>query len=328
MSRHPAKTRAYKDTTAQQLRSFYETARLGSFAAAAESLGLAGPTVWQQVRALEREFGEPLLEPHGRGCHLTEAGQVLANLVGPLVSGLATLKRRFAEARAREAPRLVVATTPRILAEDLPECVAEFRAASPDVRLVMKELWDERILALVESGEVDAGLLHSQTPDLVRRNPRLEFEPIYDVDIALITPADHPLAGRRRVRPVDLRGYALVNGLWAMPDLSVTAVLDKAGVLPSQPHVVEAHFTATVCRYVEMGFGIGLIFAPRGRKMHAGLHERVMSRDFGRTSVYQVRRRGAPPLQSVLDFMAVVRARLHRPPDARRARKDDRADAE
>ena len=83
MGRLSAKSRVYKDTTAQQLRSFHETARLGSFSAAAKSLGLANPTVWQQVRALELDFGEPLLEPRGRGCHLTEAGRLLADLIGP-----------------------------------------------------------------------------------------------------------------------------------------------------------------------------------------------------------------------------------------------------
>src|SRR5262252_8234799 len=99
MAGNPPKPRAYKETTIQQLRSFYETAHLGSFVAAAASLGLANPTVWQQVRALERDLGVRLLEPDGRGCRLTEDGAVLAQLVGPLVSGLASLKRRFREAR-------------------------------------------------------------------------------------------------------------------------------------------------------------------------------------------------------------------------------------
>ena len=88
MARHPAKTRAYKDSSAQQLRSFCETARLGSFAAAAAHLGLANPTVWNQVRALEREFGEALFERHGRGSRLTEAGEVLAARAAQALSSL------------------------------------------------------------------------------------------------------------------------------------------------------------------------------------------------------------------------------------------------
>jgi DNA-binding transcriptional LysR family regulator len=130
MSTH-AKSRAYKDTTAQQLRSFHETARLGSFTAAATALGLANPTVWQQVRALERDLAVRLLEPVGRGCRLTEDGKLLAELVGPLVSSITTLKRRFHEARGRQTTRLVVATTPRIFAEDLPDAVLEFRRRFP-----------------------------------------------------------------------------------------------------------------------------------------------------------------------------------------------------
>ena len=55
--RHP-----YKEVRLQQLRSFCETARLGSLAAAAQALGLAEPTVWEQVHALERQFAAKLVE--------------------------------------------------------------------------------------------------------------------------------------------------------------------------------------------------------------------------------------------------------------------------
>ena len=60
---HPrAKARSYKEITLQQLRSFGETARLGSLAAAAKSLGLTHPTVREQVLSLERDFQVTLAE--------------------------------------------------------------------------------------------------------------------------------------------------------------------------------------------------------------------------------------------------------------------------
>jgi DNA-binding transcriptional LysR family regulator len=61
----------YKDLTLHQLRSFCETARRGSLTAAATALGLAHPTVWKQVHALEMAFGVALVEPHVRGCTLS-----------------------------------------------------------------------------------------------------------------------------------------------------------------------------------------------------------------------------------------------------------------
>jgi molybdate transport repressor ModE-like protein len=319
MTRQPAKSRAYKDSAAQQLRSFCATARLGSISAAAAHLGLANPTVWQQIRALEREFGEPLFAPHGRGSRLTEAGQLLADLTSPLVAGLATVKQRYQEARARQITRLTVATTPRILLEDLPECVIEFRDRYPDAPLTLKEMFDDQVHAQIEAGEADLGLVQSRSGDLLDPSavsPWLEFEPLYQVDVVLITPKDHPLARRRRVQPRDLTGYPLVNVPRALMEPEAIAMLEEARANHSQPQLVEAFFTSSVCRYVELGFGIGLIPVIPGRPRAVRLHERVMSRYFGRPTIYQVRRKGTLVGQSAAAFTAIARARLHRPPTA------------
>jgi molybdate transport repressor ModE-like protein len=316
MARHPVKTRAYKDSTAQQLRSFCETARLGSISAAAAHLGLANPTVWQQIRALEREFGEPLLKPHGRGSRLTEAGQLLADLTSPLVAGLAAVKQRYHEARARQMSRLTVVTTPRILLEDLPECVLEFRSRYPDTPLTLKEMFDDQVHAQVEAGEADLGLVQSRSREVLNPlavSPWLEYEPLYEVDVVLITPEDHPLARRRRVLPCDLASYPLVNLPRALLEPEAIAMLEKARVNQPQPQIVEAFFVSTVCRYVELGFGIGLIPVIPGRPRAVTLHERVMSRHFGRPTIYQLRRKGTLVSRAAAAFTAIVKARLRRP---------------
>jgi DNA-binding transcriptional LysR family regulator len=318
MARHPLKTRAYKDSTAQQLRSFCETARLGSIAAAAAHLGLANPTVWHQVRALEREFGEPLFISHGRGSRLTKAGKLLAELTSPLVAGLATLKQRYQEARSREMTRLTVATTPRILLEHLPECVLEFRSQYSDAPLTLKEMFDDQVHAQVEAGEADLGLVMGRSGDLLDPSavsPWLEFEPLYELDVVLIAPKDHPLARQRRIQPRDLTGYPLVNmPRTLIPDPEVFALLEKARVSQSQRQLVEAFFTSSVCRYVELGFGIGLVVLVPGHQPAATLHERVMSRYFGRPTVYQVTRKGALVGQASIAFTAIIKARLNGPP--------------
>jgi molybdate transport repressor ModE-like protein len=317
MARHPAKTRAYKDSTAQQLRSFCETARLGSISAAAAHLGLANPTVWHQVRALEREFGEPLFERHGRGSRLTEAGKLLADLTRPLVAGLATVKERYQEARARHVTRLTVATTPRILLEHLPECVVEFRSRYPDAPLTLKEMFDDQVHAQVEAGEADMGLVLSRNGDLVDPSavsPWLEFEPLYELDVVLITSKDHPLARRRHVQPRDLTGYPLVNVPRSLMEPEAIAMLEKARASQSQPHLVEAFFTSSICRYVELGFGIALVALIPGHQAATTLHERVMSRYFGRPTIYQLTRKGTLVGQAATTLTAIIKARLHRPP--------------
>ena len=47
----------FKELRLQQFRGLQAIIRLGSFSAAARDLGLTKASVWQQVRALEEEFG-------------------------------------------------------------------------------------------------------------------------------------------------------------------------------------------------------------------------------------------------------------------------------
>ena len=46
----------YKELRLGQLRAFCECVRYHSFTAAARALGLSHASIWQQIRALEREF--------------------------------------------------------------------------------------------------------------------------------------------------------------------------------------------------------------------------------------------------------------------------------
>src|SRR5437016_5195113 len=117
---------AYKEIKVQQLRSFCETARLGSLTAAAASLGLAQPTVWEQVHSLEHLLGSKLIERHAYGCRLTEAGRLLLEYAAPLVAGIDSLPRTVKEAQEQKETWLTIAATPRILVEDVPQAVVEF----------------------------------------------------------------------------------------------------------------------------------------------------------------------------------------------------------
>src|SRR5947209_3359307 len=90
----------YKEIQLSQLRSFCLAATEGNFTAAAQALGLSPSTVWQQVRALERQFRARLLRRQGRAVELTDEDRQLLELVQPHVSGLDSLGRAFEARRA------------------------------------------------------------------------------------------------------------------------------------------------------------------------------------------------------------------------------------
>ena len=60
-----------------QLQLFLTTYAAGSLTAAADAVGLAQPSVSEQIRLLERSVGAPLFHRVGRGVVPTEAAEAL-----------------------------------------------------------------------------------------------------------------------------------------------------------------------------------------------------------------------------------------------------------
>src|SRR6476619_786706 len=63
----------------RRLHLLLELSRLGSMREVADTHGLTTSTVSQQIAALAREVGTPLVEPEGRRVRLTPAGRRLAD---------------------------------------------------------------------------------------------------------------------------------------------------------------------------------------------------------------------------------------------------------
>ncbi len=308
MPRRPG--RAYKEITLQQLRSFCETVRLGSLTAAADSLGLARPTVWKQVHALEHHLGVQLVEPHTRGCQATEAGRSLAEIASPLVTGIGSIKQVLQSSRSPRELHLSVASSSRLLIEDLPTCVVECERRFPHIRLILNEMRADHVEAVVASMQADLGLAAiAADPD----NPWLHFEPCYQLDVLLVTPRDHPLARKRRVAVGDLAAFPLVNSPTSFANKDLARTLERLGLFQTQPRRVGAQSPAVIRRYVAMGYGIGLIATSPLHQPDQELHERSMADDLGRLTVYAIRRKGAIHSEASREFVAIVQAILGRP---------------
>lgn len=307
MARPPAKRRPYKELTFQQLRSFSETARLGSLAAAAKAIGLTHPTVREQVLALQSEFRVKLVEPHGRGCRLTPEGRMLAELIAPIINSTAALRQRFEQIRTTAVTRLVVASTPRIFQEDLPQPIERFLAAEPRVRLTFLELRDGQIAEAIEAGHADFGITTQSLSHPAP--PGLRTEPGYELDALLVTAKTHPLARKRSVTPADLRRYPLISSQHTFSDEpEITAVLDRTRIFEGPTPLVEPVLAATVRTYVERNFGIALLYGQPKRRPPSTLHERSMSRYFGRIAMRFIFRSGTANEPSMQAFADVIRA--------------------
>jgi len=297
---------AYKEIRLQQLRSICATAQFGSLAAAAKSLGLSQPAVWEQVRALEREFGEVFVESTGRGCRLTETGKLLVELAEPVVAAADSIKRTFQERRGDVVPRLTIAATQRILIEDLREVIPHFIARQPRVHLRFLERLTGQVSGSVESGEADLGVASVREPT----SPRLRTEPAYELDTLLVARHDHPLAGKPSIKLRDLLGFPFVNAADSFARPEVVKQLTELGVFGVEPRTIEAASTHAVRHFVKLGLGIGLVLGRINPDGDPAIHERNLSRHFGRAGINLVWRKGVQPTATARDFADTVRKLL------------------
>ncbi|MCB8878830.1 LysR family transcriptional regulator [Acidisoma cellulosilytica] len=77
------------------LRAFEASARLGSFKAAADELGVTHGAISQHIRLLEDWLRAPLFERHHRRVLLTAAAQAYLSEVGPALDAIALATRRY-----------------------------------------------------------------------------------------------------------------------------------------------------------------------------------------------------------------------------------------
>jgi DNA-binding transcriptional LysR family regulator len=93
----------------RRLRLLRELNERGTIAAVADALQFTPSAVSQQLAALEREAGVPLLERAGRGVRLTDAALVLVDHAGALLERAALAEADLAAAAGTVTGRVRIA---------------------------------------------------------------------------------------------------------------------------------------------------------------------------------------------------------------------------
>lgn len=123
------------------LRAFQATAQHGGFTGAGRALNVTHAAIAQQVRALERELGVPLVQRLGRAVSLTPQGEQLA---ASLRDGFAAIAGGIADLQQAERQRgLRVATSVFIGQVVILPRLPEFWALHPGIEVTMTPVGPE-----------------------------------------------------------------------------------------------------------------------------------------------------------------------------------------
>jgi DNA-binding transcriptional LysR family regulator len=302
----------YKELRLGQLRAFCECVRYRSFSATARALGISHPSVWQQIRALERELGVTLLQRHRREMRPTEDGRVLLEMAGPIISSVDSLKEAFEQRRGAVPRNLNVVATPGAIGGELIRPVVGFCKRYPNIKVnLITNSHIERTLDLIITGDADMAILPVDVVGLAAGNRVIELEPLCDRPAALITPEHHPLAARRRIALADLTRHPLIlpepgNAWWKRAQ----EVFRAAGLLDRLQAVLETSLTQASLRFVSLGLGAAVLPLPRDGIFVAGIQVRSLAHLLPPEPITILRRRGTTPRPQADLFIDFVRGQI------------------
>src|SRR6266851_5149448 len=172
-----------------QLITFLEVARQGSFSRAGEKVFRSQSAVSAQIRQLEQEYGDRLLDRSGKTVKLTPAGQVFHDYA------LRLKKLRdeslVAVADHGHTPRgtLMVGANEATCLYVLPEVFGEYCRKYPDVQISIYRNFTYKIVEKLENGSLDVGIV-----SLPVQSPSLKVQPIFRDRLMLMVSPKNPLA--------------------------------------------------------------------------------------------------------------------------------------
>jgi DNA-binding transcriptional LysR family regulator len=233
-----------------QLRSLIAVAEAGSFTAAADAVGVTQSGMSQALAGLEETLGVKLLVRQRHGVELTAFGERALGHARAALAHLEMIPREAAEARGEETGSIRIAAFPSVFATVLSPLLHRFRLLHPGIKVVALETDDREVIAWLESGTVDLGVV---------------LNPPEDSDAVLIgqdawvgvLPVGHRLGRRDMVPLAELAGEPFVLATGGC-HVNARTLTEAAGL--SLPDVrMEVRDWTSAIALVREGLGVGIV---------------------------------------------------------------------
>jgi DNA-binding transcriptional LysR family regulator len=266
----------------------------GGVAAAARSLAFTPPAVSQQIAALERQVGVPLVDRSQRAARLTPAGLRLAahaeRVLGHLDAAEADLASMTGQASGLFRMG-VIATVARTM---LPLTLRLLRESAPEVELHIEQAEPEDSLPALRRGDLDLVLAGEYAVAPRRLPPSLDRHQLFSEPMLVAVPADHALAGPS----VPFSELEKERWIAALPGSSCAPLLARSAGLAGFEPLVVGHCGdfGLALTLVASGQGIALVpsmVAAEYQKTSDQLRFLYPDKPKTRRDIYLAARRGA-----------------------------------
>ena len=245
-----------------QLEYFVAVAEEASFTRAASRVHVAQPGVSAQVRRLESELGQQLLDRSGRSVRLTEVGSAVLPFARAALDAVTNARLAVDDLAGLVRGQVTVGMVSGCALPVLAELLAGFHDRHPGVAIALVEDNSDRLVERLRDGRLDLALIGwaEQTP------ADIDSVVLVDEELVAAVAPDHPLAGAdadagagagtvtiRQLRDLPLVSLPRGTGVRAALDAACAA----AGFTPRI--VFEASALPMVVELAGRGLGLAVV---------------------------------------------------------------------
>jgi DNA-binding transcriptional LysR family regulator len=172
-----------------QLTTFLEVAKLGSFSRAGQKVFRSQSAVSAQIRQLEQEYGDRLLDRSGKDVTLTPAGRVMFGYAERMLQMRDESLLAVADHGATPRGTLSIGANEATCLYVLPEVFAKYSHLHPGVQISIYRNFSYKIIEKLEAGTLDVGII-----TLPVKSASLKVHSIFRDQLMMMVSPQSPLA--------------------------------------------------------------------------------------------------------------------------------------
>lgn len=236
----PSHRKLHLNASSAQLRALIAIVEHKNISFAANSLGLAQPTLQRSARDLEKNLGLPLFLRSATGVEPTPAALRLARFASLGLSEIRTGIDAVNEIQGRMTGRLSIGALPLVRTELVPASVNALTTRFPELHIsIIDGPYDELIHALLHS-RIDIILGALREPSPLREIA--QFVLFHD-ELSVLVRAEHPMLKHELLQLADLADFEWIAPRVGTPSRHRFQNIFKNNKLSEPEHIIECSST-------------------------------------------------------------------------------------
>lgn len=240
----------------RSLRYIITVAEEKNISKAAQKLYLSQPSLSHCILKQERQLGVTLFDRTKHPLQLTYAGERYIAAAHQILNIKEQLEKEMEDIANTKKGRVILGVTKTYSAYSLPRVISVFKKIYPDIQILLNEDINSSLESLLVTSKIEIAVLLMPV-----QSEHLCCQHLYDEEILLCLPADHPIIEKYKNSPIDLRllkdePFILYKTEQRVRKLA-EMLFSKAGFKPKV--ILESQTAETILNLVSAGMGCAFI---------------------------------------------------------------------